>query len=130
MQDVKHSVGKEEIDALQESMADAQTKIDNLINMRYGGLKFVGAFDSNGTQAVGHGVYVCVYYHSAHTECRGLYLLHRGNYSGTSSAEAGAIAIVPSDHVKTLKIDTSNNLVFATDSYNGSLYVYQFVSSD
>ena len=128
MQDVKHSVGKEEIAALQESVADAQTKIDNLINMRYGGLKFVGACDSNGTQAVGHGVYVCVYYHSAHTECRGLYLLHRGNYSGTSSAEAGAIAIVPSDHVKTLKIDTSNNLVFATDSYSGSLYVYQFVS--
>lgn len=128
MQDVKHSVGKEEIDALRESVADAQTKIDNLINVKYGGLKFVGAFDSNDTQAVGHGVYVCVYYHSAHTECRGLYLLHRGNYSGTSSAEAGAIAIVPSDHVKTLKIDTSNNLVFATDSYNGSLYVYQFVN--
>ena len=128
MQDVKQSVGKEEIEALQESVADAQTKIDNLINMRYGGLKFVGAFDSNGTQAVGHGAYLCVYFHSAHTECRGLYLLHRGEYSGTSSGEAGAVAIVPSDHVKTLKIDTSNNLVFLTDSYNGSLYVYQFVA--
>lgn len=128
MQDVKHSVGKEEIETLQESMADAQAKIDNLINMRYGGLKYICTFDSNGTQAVGHGVYLCVYSHSAHTECRGLYLLHRGEYSGTSSGEAGAVAIVPSDHVKTLKIDTSNNLVFLTDSYNGSLYVYQFVN--
>ena len=128
MQDVKQSVGKEEIDALRESLADAQTKIDNLINTRYGGLKYVGAFDSNGTQAVGHGLYLCVYFHSAHTECRGLYLLHRGEYSGTSSGEAGAVAIVPSDHVKTLKIDTSNNLVFSTDSYKGSLYVYQFVN--
>ncbi len=128
MQDVKQSVGKEEIDALRESVADAQTKIDNLINTRYGGLKYVGAFDSNGTQAVGHGLYLCVYFHSAHTECRGLYLLHRGEYSGTSSGEAGAVAIVPSDHVKTLKIDTSNNLVFSTDSYKGSLYVYQFVN--
>lgn len=128
MQDVKHSVGKEEIETLQESMADAQAKIDNLINMRYGGLKYICTFDSNGTQAVGHGVYLCVYFHSAHTECRGLYLLHRGEYSGTSSGEAGAVAIVPSDHVKTLKIDTSNNLVFLTDSYNGSLYVYQFVN--
>ena len=128
MQDVKHSVGKEEIETLQESMADAQAKIDNLINMRYGGLKYICTFDSNGTQAVGHGVYLCVYFHSAHTECRGLYLLHRGGYSGTSSGEAGAVAIVPSDHVKTLKIDTSNNLVFLTDSYNGSLYVYQFVN--
>lgn len=128
MQDVKHSVGKEEIDALRKSVADAQAKIDNLINMRYGGLKYICTFDSNGTQAVGHGVYLCVYFHSAHTECRGLYLLHRGEYSGTSSGEAGAVAIVPSDHVKTLKIDTSNNLVFLTDSYNGSLYVYQFVS--
>ena len=128
MQDVKHSVGKEEIETLQESMADAQAKIDNLINMRYGGLKYICTFDSNGTQAVGHGVYLCVYFHSAHTECRGLYLLHRGEYSGTSSGEAGAVEIVPSDHVKTLKIDTSNNLVFLTDSYNGSLYVYQFVN--
>lgn len=128
MQDVKHSVGKEEIETLQESMADAQAKIDNLINMRYGGLKYICTFDSNGTQAVGHGVYLCVYFHSAHTECRGLYLLHRGEYSGTSSGEAGAVAIVPSDHVKTLKIDTSNNLVFLTDSYSGSLYVYQFVN--
>lgn len=128
MQDVKHSVGKEEIDALRESVADAQTKIDNLINMRYGGLKFVGTFNGNGTQAVGHGVYLCVYFNNAHTECRGLYLLHRGEYSGTSSGEAGAVAIVPSDHVKTLKIDTSNNLVFATDSYSGALYVYQFVN--
>lgn len=128
MQDVKHSVGKEEIETLQESMADAQAKIDNLINMRYGGLKYICTFDSNGTQAVGHGVYLCVYFHSAHTECRGLYLLHRGEYSGTSSGEAGAVAIVPSDHVKTLKIDTSNNLVFLTDSYTGSLYVYQFVN--
>lgn len=128
MQDVRHSVGKEEIETLQESMADAQAKIDNLINMRYGGLKYICTFDSNGTQAVGHGVYLCVYFHSAHTECRGLYLLHRGEYSGTSSGEAGAVAIVPSDHVKTLKIDTSNNLVFLTDSYNGSLYVYQFVN--
>lgn len=128
MQDVKHSVGKEEIETLQESMADAQAKIDNLINMRYGGLKYICTFDSNGTQAVGHGVYLCVYFHSAHTECRGLYLLHRGEYSATSSGEAGAVAIVPSDHVKTLKIDTSNNLVFLTDSYNGSLYVYQFVN--
>lgn len=128
MQDVKHSVGKEEIETLQESMADAQAKIDNLINMRYGGLKYICTVDSNGTQAVGHGVYLCVYFHSAHTECRGLYLLHRGEYSGTSSGEAGAVAIVPSDHVKTLKIDTSNNLVFLTDSYNGSLYVYQFVN--
>ena len=128
MQDVKHSVGKEEIETLQESMADAQAKIDNLINMRYGGLKYICTFDNNGTQAVGHGVYLCVYSHSAHTECRGLYLLHRGEYRGTSSGEAGAVAIVPSDHVKTLKIDTSNNLVFLTDSYNGSLYVYQFVN--
>lgn len=128
MQDIKQSVGKEEIDALRESVADAQAKIDNLINMRYGGLKYICTFDSNGTQAVGHGVYLCVYFHSAHTECRGLYLLHRGEYSGTSSGEAGAVAIVPSDHVKTLKIDTSNNLVFLTDSYNGSLYVYQFVN--
>ena len=128
MQDVKHSVGKEEIDALQESVADAQTKIDNLINTRYGGLKYICTFDSNGTQAVGHGLYLCAYFHGAHTDCRGLYLLHRGNYSGTSSGEAGAVAIVPSDHVKTLKIDTSNNLVFSTDSYNGSLYVYQFVN--
>ena len=128
MQDVKQSVGKEEIDALRESVADAQTKIDNLINTRSGGLNYVGAFDSNGTQAVGHGLYLCVYFHSAHTECRGLYLLHRGEYSGTSSGEAGAVAIVPSDHVKTLKIDTSNNLVFSTDSYKGSLYVYQFVN--
>lgn len=128
MQDVKHSVGKEEIETLQESVADAQTKIDNLINMRYGGLKYICTFGSNGTQAVGHGVYLCVYSNDAHTECRGLYLLHRGEYSGTSSGEAGAVAIVPSDHVKTLKIDTSNNLVFLTDSYSGSLYVYQFVN--
>lgn len=128
MQNVKQSVGKEEIDALRESVADAQAKIDNLINMRYGGLKYICTFDSNGTQAVGHGVYLCVYFNGAHTECRGLYLLHRGWYSGTSSGEAGAVAIVPSDHVKTLKIDTSNNLVFLTDSYNGSLYVYQFVN--
>lgn len=128
MQDVKQSVGKEEIETLQESVADAQAKIDNLINMRYGGLKYICTFDSNGTQAVGHGVYLCVYFNGAHTECRGLYLLHRGEYSGTSSGEAGAVAIVPSDHVKTLKIDTSNNLVFLTDSYNGSLYVYQFVN--
>lgn len=128
MQDVKHSVGKEEIEALQESVADAQTKIDNLINTRYGGLKYICTFDSNGTQAVGYGLYLCAYFHGAHTDCRGLYLLHRGNYSGTSSGEAGSVAIVPSDHVKTLKIDTSNNLVFSTDSYNGSLYVYQFVS--
>lgn len=127
MQDVKQSVGKEEIDALRESVADAQAKIDNLINMRYGGLKYICTFYSNGTQAVGHGVYLCVYSNGAHTECRGLYLLHRGEYSGTSSGEAGAVAIVPSDHVKTLKIDTSNNLVFFTDSYSGSLYVYQFV---
>lgn len=128
MQDVKQSVGKEEIEALRESVADAQAKIDNLINMRYGGLKYVGTFSDNGTQAVGHGVYLCVYLNNAHTECRGLYLLHRGEYSGTSSGEAGAVAIVPSDHVKTLKIDTSNNLVFATDSYSGALYVYQFVN--
>lgn len=128
MQDVKQSVGKEEIDALRESVADAQAKIDNLISMKYGGLKYICTFDSNGTQAVGHGMYLCVYFHGAHTECRGLYLLHRGEYSGTSSGEAGAVAIVPSDHVKTLKIDTSNNLVFLTDSYNGSLYVYQFVN--
>ena len=128
MQDVKQSIGKEEIEALQESVADAQAKIDNLISMKYGGLKYICTFDSNGTQAVGHGVYLCVYFHDAHTECRGLYLLHRGEYSGTSSGEAGAVAIVPSDHVKTLKIDTSNNLVFLTDSYNGSLYVYQFVN--
>lgn len=52
MQDVKQSVGKEEIDALRESVADAQAKIDNLISMKYGGLKYICTFDSNGTQAV------------------------------------------------------------------------------
>lgn len=128
MQDVKHSVGKEEIEALQESVADAQTKIDNLINMRYGGLKFVGELDSGDTIALGHGAYLALYYHGAHTECIGLYLLHRGSASNTSSGEAAAQAIVSTTHVRTLKIDTSNNLVFTTDTWGGNLVVYQFVS--
>ena len=124
MQDVKQSVGKEEIDALRESVADAQAKIDNLINMRYGGLKYVGSGD---TITLGHGVYLALYYHGAHTECVGLYLLHRGSTSNTSYGEAAAQAIVSTTHVRTLKIDTSNNLVFTTDTWGGNLVVYQFV---
>lgn len=127
MQDVKLSVGKEDIDALRENVADAQAKIDNLINMRYGGLKYVGALDSGDTIALGHGVYLALYYHDAHTECVGLYLLHRGSASNTSSGEAAAQAIVSTTHVRTLKIDTSNNLVFTTDTWGGNLAVYQFV---
>lgn len=127
MQDVKQSVGKEEIDALRESVADAQAKIDNLINMRYGGLKYVGALGSGDTITLGHGVYLALYYHGAHTECVGLYLLHRGSASNTSYGEAAAQAIVSTTHVRTLKIDTSNNFVFTTDTWGGNLVVYQFV---
>ena len=111
-----------DISIITGSISSINQNLSNL-NSRLNGFKFEKQIPGKGSFSIEIGVvYIGIYSHPAHSSCVGLYLIHKG-YASTT--DTNVISIVTSPHVVTMQVEANNELVFATDTWGGSLYIYR-----